>query len=34
MPLSARRRMIAVWQSNTEGRQGVVIMKVMDEDDR
>jgi hypothetical protein len=34
MPSPARRRMIAVWQSNMEGQQGVVIVKVMDEDDR
>jgi hypothetical protein len=34
MPSSARRRTIAVWRSNTEGRQGVVVGKTVDEDDR
>jgi hypothetical protein len=34
MPSSARRRTIAVWRSNTGGRQGVVVVKVVDEDDR
>jgi hypothetical protein len=33
MPSSARRWTIAVWRSNTEGRQGVVIVKAVDEDD-
>jgi hypothetical protein len=34
LPSSARRRTIAVWRSNTGGRQGVVVDKVVDEDDR
>jgi hypothetical protein len=33
MPSSPRRRTIAVWRSNTEGRQDVVVMKAVDEDD-
>jgi hypothetical protein len=33
MPSSAKRRTIAVWQSNTERQQGIIIVKVVDEDD-
>jgi hypothetical protein len=34
MLLSARRRTIAVWRSNTGGRHGVVVVRAVDEDDR